>query len=62
MPSRMIKIEDIINVMIRGGWPESLNIDGENKFKVAAEYVQSLLNEDVKTVDGIGYETTQSYE
>lgn len=48
-----LSFEDIINVMIRGGWPEALNIDGENKFKVAAEYVQSLLNEDVKTVDGI---------
>lgn len=48
-----LSFEDIINVMIRGGWPESLNIDGENKFKVATEYVQSLINEDVKTVDGI---------
>ena len=48
-----LSFEDIINVMIRGGWPESLNIDGENKFKVATEYVQSLVNEDVRTVDGI---------
>ena len=48
-----LSFEDIINVMIRGGWPESLNIDGENKFKVATEYVQSLINEDVRTVDGI---------
>lgn len=48
-----LSFEDIINVMIRGGWPESLNIDGENKFKVAIEYVQSLVNEDVRTVDGI---------
>ena len=48
-----LSFEGIINVMIRGGWPESLNIDGENKFKVATEYVQSLVNEDVRTVDGI---------
>lgn len=48
-----LELEDIINIMIRGGWPESLNIDGDNKYKVAKEYVQSLLNEDVKSVNGI---------
>lgn len=47
-----LELEDIINVMIRGGWPESLNINGDNKYKVAKEYVQSLINEDVKSVDG----------
>ena len=48
-----LELEDIINVMIRGGWPESLNISGDNKFKVAKEYVQSLINEEVRTVDGV---------
>lgn len=48
-----LELEDIINVMIRGGWPESLNITGDNKFKVAKEYVQSLINEEVRTVDGV---------
>ena len=48
-----LELEDIINVMIRGGWPESLNISGDNKFKVAKEYVQSLINEEVRIVDGV---------
>lgn len=48
-----LELEDIIKVMIRGGWPESLNIEGENKYKIAKEYVESLVNEDVKTLDGI---------
>lgn len=48
-----LELEDIINVMIRGGWPESLNINGENKYKVAKEYIDSLINEDVITLDGI---------
>ena len=39
--------------MIRGGWPETLNISGDNKFKVAKEYVRSVFEEDVKLVDGI---------
>lgn len=48
-----LELEDIINVMVRGGWPESLNISGDNKFKVAKEYVQSLINEEIRTVDGV---------
>lgn len=48
-----LELEDIINVMIRGGWPESLNISGDNKFKVVKEYVQSLIKEEVRTVDGV---------
>lgn len=48
-----LSFDDIINVMIRGGWPESLNISEENQFKIAIEYVKSLINEDVKTIDGI---------
>ena len=48
-----LELEDIINVMIRGGWPESLNISGDNKFKVSKEYVQSLINEEIRTVDGV---------
>ena len=47
-----IDFDGLINAMIRGGWPESLNIDGENKYKIAKDYVQSLLNEEIKTVDG----------
>ena len=48
-----LELEDIIDVMIRGGWPESLNIDGNNKFKVAKEYVQSLISEEIRTIDSV---------
>lgn len=49
-----LSFDDILNVMIRGGFPESLNIEDDNKYKVAFEYVESLINEDVKTFYGIG--------
>lgn len=48
-----LDLDGILNAMIRGGWPESLNIDGDNKYKVAKDYVKSLLNEDVKSIDGV---------
>ena len=47
-----LDFDSLINVMIRGGWPESLNIDGDNKYKISKEYVNSLLTEEVKTVSG----------
>lgn len=51
--------ESLLNAMIRGGWPESLNIDGDNKFKIAKDYVKSLLNEEIKTVDGVERSTSK---
>lgn len=48
-----LDFDGLINAMIRGGWPESLNIEGENKYKISKEYIQSLLNEGIKTLDGI---------
>ena len=48
-----LSFDALINAMIRGGWPESLNITNDNKYKISKEYVQSLLNEGIKTVDGI---------
>ncbi len=48
-----LSFDALINATIRGGWPESLNITNDNKYKISKEYVQSLLNEGIKTVDGI---------
>ena len=44
--------DNLINAMIRGGWPETLNITGDNKYKIVNEYIKSLLNEEIKTIDG----------
>ena len=48
-----LNFENLLNAMIRGGWPESLNIDGDNKYKIAEDYVKSLLTERIQTVDGV---------
>ncbi len=47
-----LELDDIINVMIRGGWPDAVNIPNDNKYNVVKDYVQSLVNEEVKLVDG----------
>ena len=48
-----LDFDGIINAMMRGGWPETLNIEGDNKYRIAKDYVNSLLNEGIKNVDGI---------
>ena len=51
--SNEMELEDIASVIVRGGWPASLSINNENKYKIAKDYVDSLIREDVKTIDGI---------
>ena len=48
-----LDLEDIIDVIIRGGWPESINISGDNKYKIVKDYVYSLYNEEVRKIDGV---------
>ncbi len=48
-----LDFDNLINAMIRGGWPESLNITGDNKYNVAKDYIKSLLNESITTIDGV---------
>ena len=48
-----LDFDSLIDVLIRGGWPDSLNIEGDNKYKISKEYVASLINEEIKLVDGV---------
>ena len=48
-----LDFNSLIDVLMRGGWPDSLNIYGDNKYKISKEYVASLINEEIKLVDGV---------
>lgn len=54
-----LTIEDIASIIVRGGWPASLKIEGENKYKVSREYVKSLVHEEVQSVDGVERNTSK---
>lgn len=47
-----ITLENIANIIIRGGWPASIKIKNDNKYKVSKDYIDNLLREDIKTIDG----------
>ena len=51
--SNEMSLEDIASTIVRGGWPATLSINNNNKYKVAKDYVDSLIKEDVRTIDGI---------
>ena len=43
-----LSIEDLANIIVRGGWPASIGIKSEAKYRFAKEYVKSLVREEVK--------------
>lgn len=47
-----LDFESLISVMRRGGWPEALKIEGDNKYEISKDYVKSLLNDEVRKIDG----------
>lgn len=46
-----ISLENIADVIVRGGWPASLSIEGELKYSSASIYVNSLLHEEVNSLE-----------
>lgn len=48
-----LSLEDLANVSVRGGWPASLKITSNQKYRIAKEYVKSLIHEEVQKVDGV---------
>ena len=46
-------LENLASVIVRGGWPASIGVDEDIKYRFAKEYVKSLIHEDVKKIDGI---------
>ena len=43
-----LTLEELASVIVRWGWPASLEIKSDIKYRFAKEYVKSLIHEDVK--------------
>jgi len=46
-------IEKIAFALCRGGWPASVKIQGNAALRMAIDYVEAVINQDVSRVDGI---------
>lgn len=47
------ELEDIAFLCARGGWPASININSNDALLIARDYVESVITNDIKTVDGV---------
>jgi len=48
-----LTIEQIAFAICRGGWPASLSAAPKNALKMSIDYVESVINQDISTVDGV---------
>lgn len=48
-----LTIEQIALVCCRGGWPASLHLEEKAAFRMATDYVESVINHDVSSVDQV---------
>lgn len=48
-----LSLEDLASIIVRGGWPASIEIKSDAKYRFVKEYVKSLIHEEVKKVDGV---------
>ena len=48
-----LSLEDLASIIVRGGWPATINIDNDIKYRISKEYVKALIHEEVVKVDGV---------
>ncbi len=48
-----LSLEDLASIIVRGGWPAAIEVKSDAKYRIAKEYVKSLLHEEVKRIDGV---------
>ncbi len=48
-----VRLIDIINHILVGGWPSSMSLKTEKGILVSKEYVKSIINEDIFKIDGV---------
>lgn len=48
-----LSIEKIAHILCRGGWPASINLQGVSALRMAMDYVEAIINQDVSRVDGV---------
>ncbi len=54
-----VDLDKIIHLIIRGGWPGSLNLTVEQAALLPSEYLNAVIDDDVFRIDGIKRNTTK---
>ena len=48
-----LTLEDLASIIVRGGWPASIGVKSDAKYRFAKEYVKSLVHEEVRQLDQV---------
>ena len=48
-----LTLEDLASIIVRGGWPASIEVKSDAKYRFAKEYVKSLVHEEVRQLDQV---------
>lgn len=48
-----IDIREIINLILKGGWPANLDMPVDKAMLLSVEYIEAVINDDVYRIDGI---------
>lgn len=49
--------QELIHLIIRGGWPASVGLDAERAALLPAAYIDAILNDNVERIDGVRRDT-----
>ncbi len=48
-----VNLKDLIYLIIRGGWPQSLGMTEEDALELTQSYINDVLNFDISNIDGV---------
>ncbi|NMA06013.1 MAG: ATP-binding protein [Acholeplasmataceae bacterium] len=55
-----LKVDDIANLIIRGGWPNSIGKSIEISSRQVSGYIETIANSEIKTIDGVERNTEKT--
>ncbi|MGI6710438.1 MAG: ATP-binding protein [Bacilli bacterium] len=51
--TKKVSLEELIEFVVRGGWPMSLGLSEEQYTKIPQSYIESIITDDLEKLDGI---------
>lgn len=54
-----VRLQDVIDLIVRGGWPASLNLSIERAMQLPRQYLKAVVEDDVYQIDGVHRDTAK---
>lgn len=57
--TKRVELTDLANLIVRGGWPESINMSATDSLTITKSYIETVLEKDINQIDGINRDKTK---